>query len=121
MILLKLTDRYLNLDHMVDAQIRREKDGMPAVTLAFAAPQSDSVGASDWVTDAYSITLRGIDAITLLSRLDGILDDAETIESAYGPILDRKPTIAPWPDNPPRFAPKSPQEAVDDDEEGGPA
>jgi hypothetical protein len=105
MILLKLTDRYLNLDHLVDAQIRREKDGTPAVGLFFAAPQRANVDAEDWLADTYSVTLRGADAATVLAWLDGRWDRDRPLDldslppEAYDPRdRQRKPTIAPWPD-----------------------
>jgi hypothetical protein len=77
--LIKLAERYLNLDHLVAASILFEKDGEPAVALRFAAPVDSEWGAPN------RIVLRGDEAATVLGWLEARI------------LAEGKPSIAPWP------------------------
>jgi hypothetical protein len=93
MILLKLTDRYLNLDHLVDAAIREGRDqegfSVPTLILTFTAVIGSSIASTN------SITLRGDDAATVLGWLEARVQRDQPPE--LGPEHFTKPVIEPWP------------------------
>lgn len=57
MKLVKIGDRYFNMDLLIEAHIQ----DLTRVVLKFAAPSPAGVGASDWSVGPYEVKLVGLD------------------------------------------------------------
>jgi hypothetical protein len=71
MTLMRIGNRYFNMDLLVEADIVPVLNGKDLdVGLKFSGPQPASVGASDWVIECYEVRLRGEDAKAAMEWLD---------------------------------------------------
>jgi hypothetical protein len=77
MRLIKLHNRIVNLDLLVDAEIQRSKDlEIVEVVLRFAAPQPKGVAPADWSTEPYALSLRGDHARRFLAVVEAVATEA---------------------------------------------